>query len=105
MNQIEYFTLTLDRKVETVPKNSDEHQVISIKEPIVIVASKLIPDVATIFPKEQSNKEIIQYLCNSLMEHIDAMSESELETDLIPSYPTRSEILDRNLNMANDTVH
>ena len=40
MNQIEYFTLTLDRKVETVPKNSDEHQVISIKEPIVIVASK-----------------------------------------------------------------
>ena len=39
------------------------------------------------------------------MEHIDAMSESDLETDLIPSYPTRTEILDRNLNMVNDTVH
>ena len=76
-----------------------------IKEPVVIVASKLIPDVVTIFPKEQSNKEIIQYLCNSLMDHIYSMSESELETDLTSSYPTRSEILDHDLNMVNDTVH
>lgn len=105
MNQVEYFKLTLERRVETVPKNSDEHQVVSIKKPIVIVASKLIPDVATIFPKEQSNKEIIQYLCNSLMEYIDAIPESELETDLTPSYPTRSEILDHDLNMVNDTIH
>lgn len=105
MNQVEYFKLTLERRVETVPENSDKHQVISIKEPVVIVASKLIPDVATIFPKEQSNKEIIQYLCNSLMDHIYSMSESELETDLTPSYPTRSEILDHDLNMVNDTVH
>ena len=105
MNQVEYFKLTLERRVETVPKNINDHQIISTKEPIVIVASKLIPDVVTVFPKEQSNKEIIQYLCDSLMEHIDQMPESELETDLTPSYPTKSEILDLNLNMVNDTPH
>lgn len=68
---IEYFTLTLDRKIATTSNDMGKYEIIEEKAPpIIITATNLIPDVVTTFPKDTPIEEIVGSLCTKLMDMI-----------------------------------
>lgn len=79
MNRIEHYKLILECNVTTdVAGGIDKFSQIKEKKPIVMYATRLIPETETTFPKQPSLKEITKYLCDEMTKYVDNLGDDEI---------------------------